>query len=84
MERTRTELDIEVINNKDTLVCKECKGTFWSQTAFNLHWSCNKKTRCSCCFQFGHTIGRCPNRNNFVIKPIPIKEFLEMRWQNYD
>lgn len=63
---------------KKSFLCKDCNGTFWSEQAFLLHWSCNKKTRCSHCNAFGHTIGKC------FIKPIPIKDFMEMRWRSYD
>ena len=54
--------------------CRECKGKFWTQKSYILHWSCNGRLRCSYCFCYGHTITTCDLRIDYDKKPI--KDFI--------
>ena len=55
----------------NVLLCDICKGTFWSVSAYNLHWSCKKNLKCGYCCLYGHTISKCPSLNK------PIKDIIE-------
>jgi hypothetical protein len=68
----------QVANNKqvnvqqnNSILCKMCNGTFWSVSAYNLHWSCKKNLKCGYCCLYGHTISKCPSLNR------PIKDIIE-------
>jgi hypothetical protein len=55
----------------NVLLCDICKGTFWSVSAYNLHWSCKNNLKCGYCCLYGHTISKCPSLNK------PIKDIIE-------
>lgn len=69
-----SNMNNQQVNNQqqvNVLLCQICNGTFWSPSAYNLHWSCKKNLKCGYCCLYGHTISKCPTLNK------PIKDIIE-------
>ncbi len=60
------EIIKKIENNREIYIfkCNECNGTFWTKNAYLNHWSCNKKIKCSHCFDEGHVVTNC----HFIVK----------------
>jgi len=71
-ERKKDKQEVLMVNDIlfKIITCQECKGKFWTQKSFILHWSCNGKLRCSYCFCYGHTITTCDLRIDYDKTPI--------------
>ena len=63
MKNQQVNNQLQNTQQTNVLLCQLCNGTFWSTSAYNLHWSCKKNLKCGYCCLYGHTISKCPTLN---------------------